>query len=452
MKRDEIAPDADRAAAAEAALELIERSRAFAGSARHRRLLRHLVMRTLQGRERELKETVIAVEVFGRAVDSFDPKRDSIVRVDARRLRARLMRYDAEEGRGSALRIELPVGSYVPLIAPRIPARAHAAATRRARDLAERGEHFLRQANTRVNLEAAIDRFDAALRESPHFAPACVGLARAWFNMACGWHGDARPAGEHAVEALRRALELEPENATAWALLGAMQYQLEQNWPAAQRSLRRAIALAPEQAFTHTAYGWQLMARGRFDDAERELTRARELDPQYVNSRLHMVNLRIGQGRLDDAEREADALDDLAPGSLAVVGARVTIALVRGRPDEALRWHERAAGGAPGHPGLVVLHAAALAAAGRDADADAMFDQVRRAHADHLSPYLLAVFATRRGRHDDAFAALERGLDEHDPQIVLFAVDPSFEVLHGAPRWARLLGRLGLAGSTTSSA
>jgi len=58
-----------------------------------------------------LKETVIAVAVFGRPVARFDPKLDSIVRVEARRLRARINAYCVGEGQASTLRIELPVGS-----------------------------------------------------------------------------------------------------------------------------------------------------------------------------------------------------------------------------------------------------------------------------------------------------------------------------------------------------
>jgi Tfp pilus assembly protein PilF len=449
MKRDD--PPADPWSLPPEQIELavaaIEASRAFRGSRRHRTLLRHLVSQALDGNGSALKETVIAIEVFGRPADRFDPKQDSIVRVETRRLRARLARYYAGEGRDSPLRVELPVGSYVPLIVPRRAARAQAAATRRARDLVERGEHFLRLAATRANLEQAIGRFDAALRESPGFAPALVGLARAWFNMAAGWYGEARLAGEHAREALRRALEVEPGNALAWALLGAVQHQMEHDWAAAQRSFRRALEAAPDQAFVHTAYGWQLMARGRFDEAELELKRARELDPQYLNSRMHMINLRIAQGRFDDALHEADALADLAPEHLGAIGAQAMIALQTGRYDDALRHYGRAAALAPDHPGVAVLLAAAHAAAGRAQEADARLAAAADRDDGRLSPYVCSLFAVWRGRPDDAFAVLERALDERDPQAVLLATDPSFRPLHRDRRWPALLERLGLRSS-----
>ncbi len=57
-----------------------------------RRLLRFLVERTLEGRSHEVKEYAVGVDVFDRGAD-FDPRTDTIVRAEARRLRAKLAEY-----------------------------------------------------------------------------------------------------------------------------------------------------------------------------------------------------------------------------------------------------------------------------------------------------------------------------------------------------------------------
>src|SRR5262249_29686249 len=85
----------------------------FARSEGLSRLLRFLVERQLEGRESELKESLIGVEVYGRSPD-YDPRRDSTVRSEVARLRARLSQYYSTEGRQNALTIEVPKGSYVP--------------------------------------------------------------------------------------------------------------------------------------------------------------------------------------------------------------------------------------------------------------------------------------------------------------------------------------------------
>ena len=86
----------------------------FAPSARMTSFLRYVVEETLEGRAERLKEYTIATEVFGRD-ESFDPQTNTIVRVEAGRLRRRIERYYLTTGRGDPVRIDLPKGKYVPL-------------------------------------------------------------------------------------------------------------------------------------------------------------------------------------------------------------------------------------------------------------------------------------------------------------------------------------------------
>ncbi|HEV8688877.1 MAG TPA: tetratricopeptide repeat protein [Ideonella sp.] len=428
----------------ELALARIEHSHAFRNSPRHRALLRHLVAHALAGNLAALKETVIAIEVFGRPAASFDPKLDSIVRVEARRLRARLADYyRTPDGRQAPLRIELPVGSYVPAIAPTETTPPSPDVTRRARDLVERGEHFLRQALSKETLEQALARFDGALRESPGHAPALVGMGRAWLNLATGWYQEPAVASAYAGEALQRALEIDPDNAIAHVLLGAIRHQFEHDWPQARRSFQRALALAPEQAFVHSAYGYHLVMHGAFDEAERELLRARQLDPHYINTRQHMANLRIAQGRLEDAEAEIVAMQDIAPATMAIAGLRGAIAMFRGDAASAEAHYRRACEAMPDFPGCFIALASAQALASRGEEADGLLAATLERFADRpISPYLRAVYATRRGRPDEAFDWLARACRERDPQVMQIPHEPSFAALRADVRWPALIAGL----------
>jgi len=440
MKRDLADALGLPAAQIELALAGVEGSAVFRPSPRHRALLRHLVSRASAEAQHTLKETVIAVEVFGRPAASFDPRTDTIVRVEARRLRARLADYYAGEGRGASIRFDLPVGSYVPLVtAARATPQHDEAVTRRARDLVERGEHFLRQALSRQTLEQALERFTLALRESPAHAPALAGAGRAWFNLAAGWHHPPAVASEHAVEALRAALAIDPDHAVAHVLLGAAVHQYERDWTAAEPSFQRALRIGPRQAFVHSAYGCHLMLHGDYDHAERELVLARSLDPQYVNTRTHMVNLRIAQGRLDDADAEIDGLHDIVPDTLAVIGMRAVIALFRRDAERAVQLYQRCCEVSADYPGSFIALAGAHAMAGRIDVADEIVEATRRRFDETLiSPYVLAICATRSCRHDEAFALLERALSERDPNAVQIVFDTSFDDLHADPRWPAL--------------
>ena len=92
-------------------LDRILRSKTFHTVERLKRFLEFIVLETVEGRGDQLKEFVVGVQVFGKE-HSFDPRNDPIVRVQARRLRARLSRYYTEEGQADELLIELPKGGY----------------------------------------------------------------------------------------------------------------------------------------------------------------------------------------------------------------------------------------------------------------------------------------------------------------------------------------------------
>jgi adenylate cyclase len=101
------------AQAARRQLERVLESSGFSRNERLSRFLRFVVEGHLDGKDQELKESVIAIEVFGRRPD-FDSRLDPVVRTEAARLRARLNEYYIKEGQADALVIELPKGGYVP--------------------------------------------------------------------------------------------------------------------------------------------------------------------------------------------------------------------------------------------------------------------------------------------------------------------------------------------------
>ncbi len=93
-------------------LERLLESQPFAGSRRRKALLRYVVEETLAGRGSAIKETNIAVDVFGKNSD-FDAQCSSLVRVTGGEVRKRLTQAYSS-GLGEDLRIELPLGGYQP--------------------------------------------------------------------------------------------------------------------------------------------------------------------------------------------------------------------------------------------------------------------------------------------------------------------------------------------------
>jgi adenylate cyclase len=96
-------------------LERILASHDFDASPRSRAFFSFIVEETLAGRQEQLTQSVIATRVFARR-DDFDPTVDPIVRIQAGRLRRSLERYYLLAGASDPVRIELPRGTYVPLV------------------------------------------------------------------------------------------------------------------------------------------------------------------------------------------------------------------------------------------------------------------------------------------------------------------------------------------------
>lgn len=92
-------------------------SKGFAEAPRSRQLLTYVVENCLKGDTEALKESVIALEVFGKA--DFDAQIDSLVRGAARRLRKNIRRFYEEEVKTAPVLIDLPEGHYVPTFAAR---------------------------------------------------------------------------------------------------------------------------------------------------------------------------------------------------------------------------------------------------------------------------------------------------------------------------------------------
>ena len=95
------------------ALEQILGSRTFQGAEAQKKFLRYVVENVVDRQSTHIKEVSIGIDVFNRG-DQFDPRIDTIVRVEARKLRTRLNRYYETEGASDPIRILFPARGYTP--------------------------------------------------------------------------------------------------------------------------------------------------------------------------------------------------------------------------------------------------------------------------------------------------------------------------------------------------
>jgi tetratricopeptide (TPR) repeat protein len=120
----------------------------------------------------------------------------------------------------------------------------------------------------------AAQYFQQAIDADPDFVPAYIGLANAHSELALG----SREHNAVAKRAAEKALELDPNSAEAWDILGHIKW-IDLDWAGAERDMRRAIALSPNRSSCVCELGLLLAVTGRPDEGWREAELQQELNP-----------------------------------------------------------------------------------------------------------------------------------------------------------------------------
>ncbi len=602
-------------------LDAVCRSATFVRSPQHQRLLRYLVQELLADRLANLREIHLGVHIFGRAAAHFDPVVDSTVRVEARRLRARLKRHYANEGADARVIIELPLGSYIPtlrwtespprqendgrqcpviVVLPidslgsaehehvaawsdalteeltdalarsrdvRVVARTSAMQFRNVRrdireiastlsadiliegslqqendqlraivqivaasdglhlwsdavmgftsarfrffdavtamvwralpgvivmlsqnpaasykievtnaanvanraafpppnlpgaspssslmpevsetvrDLFERGNIAIR-VRTTESIARATALFRQVTNDAPEFSRGHAAYATALFQQVGMTMCAAADVAQPMRSAFAKALALDPQLPQAHATLGMFSFYYEHDWPAAERSLLRAIHFGPSYVSAYRTYAFGLMMMRRFDEAEHNFSTARALDPLDAQTRVHQGTLRLYQRHYDEARAVFSGMLDADSNNVVARSLLAYTCLHLGDSSEAERHYREAI---VRHPDLSIGHcglAVTLAITGRvDEAKQAKAALVSHASTAFVSPYQFAMIECAMGNFAAALSELERAAVACDYNFLCSAVDPIFDRLRRLPAWTALMRRFGL--------
>ena len=447
--------------AVERALEKVLTSTAFSRTQRLRRFLEYVVLESLAGRGDRLKEYAIGAVVFERGTD-FDPRLDTIVRVEAIKLRERLKAYYRGEGATDSVVIELPKGSYTPHIEFRQAAAAGFAPEKQvelARSeerpsvvvlpfvniSADKGHDYLSDGITE-NIITGLSRFRdlTVIASSSAFSYKGKALKIQDVRRELGVRFVLEGSVQKSSDRVRITAQL--IDAITGAHLWAEQYD---------RGAEDIITILDEVteiivASLATAYGGRLRKawRGRvekstpqniqafdhfqrgidiFDDytpgcmagARESFLRAIELEPAYAKAYAkiafsHLIDVWFGWSE-DTAHSMAEALkyathviacdDDEAWGHWAMAYCH----LFSGQHDRAIAAYQRALELNPNDPDVMCEFGACLSYAGRAEEGVEMVRKAMRLNPHYPEWWLMTIGQIYHDarRYEDAIAALE---------------------------------------------
>jgi tetratricopeptide (TPR) repeat protein len=182
--------------------------------------------------------------------------------------------------------------------------------------------------------------------------------------------------------------------------------------------------------------------RGELDRGLQELKQAEQLEPLLTIAKTRAASLLYFAHRYDEAIAqitESLALDD-RPGIAHALLGRVY--LRTGRYDLALAEFAQVRGPTPGSFGDV---GQALALSGRRAEALAELDRVLKLSTQrYVSAGDIASIYASLGDTENALEWLDRALQQRASTLGFLAQNPAFDGLHGDPRFAGIVDRVGL--------
>jgi len=245
---------------------------------------------------------------------------------------------------------------------------------------------------------AAADIFRKYLAQKPDDASAHFQLAYACTSLQ---QLDA------AMDEYRKAASLDPQMAAAQLNLGLL--LLDKDPAAAIEPLRKAVELKPDQARLHFILGWALERTNQLSEAIREYEQAEKLDARNFDIHFSLARALLGSNRAPEAEAEFRAALELKPDSSPAHLGLAESLIAQKKPELAAEELAKYVSQHPEDSGSRVQLASVLFDVGKTDEAMAQLDQA--AGPDSLTALKLrAEIAMSQKKYDAAAAALKKAL------------------------------------------
>src|SRR5438874_6230782 len=298
---------------------------------------------------------------------------------------------------------------------------------------------FFSNKSSEEDLRRALRFFQGALEKDPTFSRAWTGIAKVWYFLADVYVKplEAYPASK---EAALKAIALDEKDAEAHCYLSEAKRVLDWDLEGADEELKRALQLDPNSASAHLFSGLHPLFHGELKNGLQLILGAEKLDPvspitSYVATAAYLAN-----DRIDDAVIEGQRTLQLDPNYFYLDSVLAAAYREKGNFPEAIALYTKAqeATHLPSS-GLAITYTRM----GRHIDAQNILVQLLQAREKrYVSAPLIAAVSVALGDKEGAFRELERAYVEHSGVLQWIAFLPEFRALRSDPRFPQLLRRI----------
>ncbi len=292
-------------------------------------------------------------------------------------------------------------------------------------------------------IRQGIGYFQQAIDLDPNYALAHAGMAGAYRGLAIG--SEISPAESFAKSkaAANRAIALDDTVSDGHTALGMTMFWADWDWVGAEEHLRRAIELNPNEATAHLFYAHVLSNTGRHQEALSEVKIARELDPLFPFAGALEGQFLFHAGKQDEALDRLKKTFELAPNFWMPHLFASMVYIDKGMFPEALVEARKARGLSAASTYSMALESYVLAKMGNREEAEKVLGEMMELGKKRgMPPTHIAVAYNGLGDTERALEWLERGYTEHDPKMAFLKVNPTWNNLRSSPRFIELMKRM----------
>ena len=286
--------------------------------------------------------------------------------------------------------------------------------------------------------------FERAVQLDPQFALAWAGLAQTHvWDCNYATEGGQKGFNAHlatAREAVARALSIEPDLPDALFARAMIETNFDYNWKGAAETLRKALALAPQDPALLMEAGNLAQARGETAQGLDLIRRAVALDPVNAQARAFLAGSLSVVRKQEEARAEYTRVTELNPSAPNSHGGVGLTYLLEGKFEEAATAARQ---DAADWARLLIVSCARWGQK-RVPESNAALSELI-AKVSETGAYQIAEAYAYRNDKDHAFEWLERARQQRDAGLPGLRADTLLPNLHDDPRWDLFLHTMGLA-------